>query len=150
MEFKFKRKYTKFFITAVILHTLILSFWLFFPKEVFINAQGKQTATLLAIVNCELILLFYLGLFRKKYYAYYNRITIKRSFFKTITINYSNITNLKEKNNDSILLGFGIRPSFTIYYKSPKNRNKKYIVRSDNNELLLKVIKNEIDISKIK
>ena len=150
MEFKFKRKYTNFSIIAIMLHLLILVFWLFFPTAHIFTPNGKKIATLLAVINCELILLFYLGLFKKKYYAYYDKLTIKRSLLKTLTIKYDRITTLKEKSNDSILFGFGERPSFVIYYKSAKNRNKKCTVRSDNNKLLLKVIKNEIDIAKIK
>ena len=116
MEFKFKRKYTTFFFLAIILHAIVLSFWLFFPKDILASTKGKQTITLLALANCELILLFYLGLFRKKYFAYYNKLIIKRSFIKNVTINYSNIEKIKEKNADTIILGFGNRPSFNIYY----------------------------------
>ena len=118
MEFKSKRKYTNFFIIAVLLHLLILSFWLLAPAAPFGGTNGKQTVTLLGFVNCELILIFYLGLFRKKYFAYYDKLVIKRSFFKTLTINYKDILNIKEKNNDTTFLTFGIRPSFKITYKN--------------------------------
>jgi len=148
MEFKFKRKFTKFFITAVILHLIVIAFWVFFPDDILHNIKGKQTITILALINCELLLIFYLGLFRKKYFAYYDKLIIKRSFFKNIHIPYNNITKIKEKPNDSILFGFGNRPSFKISHKSPTGKNKKNIIRTDNNELLLKIIKNEIDISK--
>lgn len=146
MEFKFKRKYTKFFILAVIVHALIVAYWLFFPVEILGSKQTKQVSTLLILINCELILIFYIGLFRKKYFAYYDKLVIKRSFFKTITIYYSEIQKIREHSRDTIFLGFGVRPSFTIYYK----KRKKITVRSDNSSLLLKVIKNEIDIAKIK
>lgn len=149
MEFKFKRKYTNFFIFALILHLAVLSFWLFFPNNAFANIIEKQTLSLIALINCELILLFYLGLFRKKYFAYYDKLIIKRSFFKTLIINYKDIHKIKEENNDTIFLTFGHRPSFTLFYKNQKGKNKKIIVRSDNNPLLLKVIKNEIDISNL-
>lgn len=149
MEFKSKRKYTKFFMLALALHLIVLCFYLFFPAKFLESAKAKDTISLLALVNCELILIFYLGLFRKKYFAYYDKLTIKRSFIKNFSINYSSITEIKEKKHDSIFLVFGTRPSFKIYYTTPKGKLKKVIIRSDNNELLLKVIKNEIDISKI-
>lgn len=148
MEFKFKRKYTNFIIIALILHSLVLSFWIFAPLEPFDGVPGKNTISLLGIINVELILIFYLGLYRKKYFAYYDKIIVRRSFLKTLTIKYSSITTIKEKNNDSILFGFGTRPSFTIYYKSETRRNKKQTIRPDNATLLLKVIKNEMEISK--
>jgi len=147
MEFKFKRKYTFFFFLAILLHVGALSFWLFSPDKWFNSPEVKKIVCLLILINIELILVFYLGLFRKKYHAYHDRITIRRSFFSGIVIFYKDIIRIKEKNNDSILLGFGHRPSFTIYYND--RRKKKYIVRADNTELLLKVIKNEIDIANL-
>ena len=145
MEFKSKRKYTNFFIITLLIHALIVAYWLFFPIEILGTQQTKQISTLLITINCELILIFYIGLFKKKYFAYYDKLVIKRSFFKTLTIYYSDINKIREYNNDTILLGFGKRPSFTIYYKK-----RKIIVRSDNNTLLLKVIKNEINIAQSK
>lgn len=150
MEFKFKRKYTNFFIIAVLLHLLVLAFWFLAPTAPFGGANGKQTVTLLSLINCELILIFYLGLFRKKYFAYYDKLVIKRSFFKTLTINYKDILNIKEKNNDTTFLTFGVRPSFKITYTKNNKAKKTQTIRSDNNPLLLKVIKNEIDIAKKK
>ena len=147
MEFKFKRKYTKFFMVALVLHLLIAAFWVFFPENLIKIKDGRQTITLLGIINCELILFFYLGLFRKKYFAYYDKLVIKRSLFPTVTILYKDITSIKERKTDSIILGFGTRPSFIIYHTDKMSKKKKYVVRTDNNELLLKVIKNEIDIS---
>lgn len=146
MEFKFKRKYTTFFFIAVIAHLLIVSYWLFFPVEILGTAQTKQISTLLITINCELILVFYIGLFKKKYFAYHDKLVIKRSFFTTITIFYSEIDKVREHSNDTIFLGFGSRPSFTIHYK----KRKKTTIRSDNSKLLLKVIKNELEIAKIK
>ena len=150
MEFKFKRKYTKFFGLALILHSLVLAFWLFFPESILASTKGKQTLTLLALINCELILIFYIGLFRKKYFAYHDKLIIKRSLLKTITIKYSKIKRIKEKSTDTILFGFGLLPSFIIYYNTNNNKNKKITIRADNSVLLLKVIKNEINISKVK
>jgi hypothetical protein len=147
MEFKFKRKYTSFFLLALILHVGVACFWFFAPNNIFQTSNGKQHITLLLLINCELILLFYFGLYRKKYFAYYNKLTIKRSLLKTISIDYKAITKIKENENDSIVLGFGKRPSFKIFYKNNTQKEKKYTVRSDNNELLLKVIKNEISIA---
>jgi len=142
MEFKSKRKYTRFFLFAIALHLIVLGFWFFFPDNILKNAEGKQTLTLLLLVNSELLLIFYIGLFKKKYYAFHDKIMIKRSLLKPIYISYNDITKIKERKKDSILLGFGTRPSFTIYY----NKRKKTI-RSDNNELFLKVIGNEREIS---
>ena len=122
MEFKFKRKYTKFAILTILLHTLVLIFWLFAPSYPFNGAQEKNTIALLSLINIELILVFYLGLYRRKYFAYYNQLKIKRSFFKTLTISYSSITTIKENDSDSILFGFGIRPSFIIYYKNSNGK----------------------------
>lgn len=150
MEFKFKRKYTSFAMLAMLLHILVLSFWLFAPSNIFESLKGKNTIALLALINVELILIFYLGLYRKKHFAYFDKLIIKRSFLKTLTIKYSSITTIKENHNDTVLFNFGHRPSFTIYYKNGNGRRKKQTIRSDNTELLLKVIKNEIDISKIK
>lgn len=146
MEFKFKRKYTFFFFLALLLHIAIIGSWFLLPKNVFGSLEEKKIIFLLILVNVELILIFYLGLFRKKYYTYFDKILVKRSFFRDIVTSYKDITKIKEKNSDSILLGFGRRPSFTIYYQT--NKRKKYVVRSDNTELLLKVIKNEMNISK--
>ena len=148
MEFKFKRKYTFFFFLVLLLHVSVLSFWIFSPDSLFDNLEKKKIIFLLVISNIELLLIFYLGLFRKKYYAYHDKILIKRSFFSNVIISYKDIIRIKERNSDSILLGFGHRPSFTIYYFDKKR--KKETIRTDNNDLLLKVIKNEIDISKIK
>ena len=146
MEFKFKRKFTIFFIIALVLHATVVAFWLFFPNNILPDTKIKQTVTLLIVANIELLLIFYLGLIRRKYFAYYNKLIIKRSFVKNIIISYDNIDKIKEKNNDSILLGFGKRPSFKIYCKN----KKKYTIRTDNNELLLKIIKNEMEISQSK
>ena len=148
MEFKFKRKYTNFAIIAIILHALVLSFWLFAPSNLFIDFKEKNTIALLTLINVELILIFYIGLYRKKHFAYFDKLIIKRSFLKTLTIKYSSITTIKENKNDTIILGFGHRPSFTIIYTNDKGKRKKQVIRSDNTELLMKVIKNEIDISK--
>ena len=147
MEFKFKRKYTFFFFLALSLHILVLTLWFALPDQIFRDSEIKKLIFLLVTINIELILVFYLGLFKKKYYAYYDRLLIKRSFFTNTLISYKDITRIKERNSDTILLGFGHRPSFVIYYRT--KRLKKCIIRSDNTELLLKVIKNEIDISKL-
>lgn len=150
MEFKFKRKYTFFFLFAIVLHALAVGFWFFVPKEVFNGMDGKKTVCLLILINIELILIFYLGLFRKKYYAFHDKLVIKRSFFGNVVISYKDITSIKEKNSDSILLGFGNRPSFTIYYKPQQKAKSKCTVRTDNNKLLLKVLKNEVNITQKK
>ncbi len=147
MEFKFKRKYTFFFFIALLLHLLVISFWFFFPNDLLKSAHEKQTITLIALINCELILIFYLGLFRQKYYAYHDKLIIKRSLFKDTTINYSTINKIKDNPRDTIFLVFGHRPSFTIYYTEKNNKKKKIIIRSDNSKLLQTIIKNEINIS---
>lgn len=147
MEFKFKRKYTFFFLFAILLHALVVCLWLFAPIELFKDTDGKKFICLLALINIELILVFYLGLFRKKYYAFFDKLVVKRSLLKNFAISYKDILSIKERNSDSILLGFGRRPSFTIYYKSQIKKRGKYTVRTDNNELLLKVLKNEINVS---
>lgn len=147
MEFKFRRKYTNFFIFALVIHIVILAFWLLSPIEMFTNEEAKKTICLLILINTELVLVFYLGLFRKKYYAYHDKLIVKRSFFTNIVISYKDITRIRERLTDTILLGFGHCPSFTIYYQNPKR--KKYTIRSDNSELLLKIIKNEIDIANL-
>lgn len=149
MEFKFKRKYTKFFFAAIFLHVLVLCFWMFAPNNLFGVAKAKKIITLLALVNCELILIFFLGLYRKKFFVFHDKISIKRSLFSTITIDYKTITEIIENENDTIFLGTGHRPSFKILYKTKFGKIKKYTIRSDNNKLLLKVIKNEIEIAKI-
>lgn len=146
MEFKFRRKYTFFFFGALLLHIAALYTWLFTDESSFGSLEHKKIICLLIVLNIELTLILYLGLFRKKYHAYYDKISIKRAFFPTKVISYKDIITIKERPNDSILLGFGIRPSFTIYYAN--KRRKKYTIRSDNNELLLRVIKNEIEITK--
>jgi hypothetical protein len=64
-----------------------------------------------------------------------------------IIISYKDITRIKEKGSDTALLGLIHRPSFTIYCS--KGKTKKYTIRSDNNELLLNTIRNEINILKI-
>ena len=149
MEFKFKRKYTTFFLLAVILHALVLCFWLVAPEDLFNSSNGKETVTLLSIAICEALLTFFLGLQRRKYYAYYDKLTIKRSLLRTITIDYKSIIEIKEKPNDTVLLIFGNRPSFKIIYTSKSNRKKQQTIRSDNNDLLLKVIRNEISIANL-
>ena len=149
MEFKFKRKYTFFFFLVLLLHIALLSLWFFSPKKLFPSEESKRIICLLILINIELLLVFYLGLFRKKYYAFHDKILIKRSFYSDIVISYKDIKTINEKKSDSILLGFGTRPSFTIYYQDSKKR-KKHTIRTDNSELLLKVIKNEINIAKIK
>ncbi len=144
MEFKFRRKYTAFFFLAIILHIAAVAFWVMAPESLYKTIEAKKTITLLLVVNIELLLLFYLGLFRKKYYSFHDRILIKRSFLPDIIISYKDITRIKERPSDSVILGFGKRPSFVVYYETPKR--KKYTFRSDNYELLLKVIKNEMEI----
>ena len=146
MEFKFKRKYTKFFMVAIILHLFIVAFLVFVPESAIKFKDGKKTIAILSLINCELILIFYLGLFRKKYFAYHDKILIKRSLLPSLTIDYKNILSIKEKKSDSILFGFGIRPSFTIYYTSKNSKRKKHVIRADNTQLLLTTIKNEINI----
>ena len=107
MQFKFKRKYTSFFILALFLHVSILLFWLTAPENVFGIAKGRDIITLFSIINCELILIIFIGLQRKKFFAYYDKLIIKRSLFKTMVIDYKSISKIKEQNNDSVLLGFG-------------------------------------------
>ena len=150
MEFRFRRKYTGFFIFAAILHLLVLAFWMFFPEKILEKTKDKAFFTLLALINVELILLLCLGLFRRRYIATCNDLTIKRSLIKNVVIPYGTILNIKEKSHDSILFGWGLRPSFKISYISPNGKKKKINVRCDNTALLLKVLKNEMDISKIK
>ena len=142
MEFKFKRKYSRFFFMALILHIILITLWFVIPEKTFGDKNHKNLTFFLVLTNVELLLIFYLGLFRKKYHAFHDKLLIKRSFFSDIVISYKDITRIKEKQGDTILLGFGHRPSFTIYFST-----KKITIRSDNNALLLKVIKNEIDIS---
>lgn len=149
MEFKFKRKYTGFFFLAVFLLTIVISFWVLAPQNIFGASNAKQLITSLGFANSALILILYLGLLRKKYFAYYDKLTIKRSLFKTLTIEYNSIKNIKEKENDTIFLIFGQRPSFKIYYTNKNGKEKKYTVRTDNNKLLLKVIRNEISIANL-
>ena len=148
MEFKFKRKYTLFFFFALILNISAILFWFLSPEDLFNNLEDKKIIFLLIFTNIELLLVFYLGLFRKKYYAYHDKLLIKKSLFPDTIISYKDITAIKERNNDTVFLGFGHRPSFTIYYKNPKRR--KITIRSDNSALILKVIKTEIDIAKTK
>ena len=147
MEFKFKRKYTFFFIFALVLHIGLLAFWVFTPQNFFNSAEEKQTICLLVLVNIELISLLYIGLFRKKICAYHDKIVVKRALLSDILISYKDIIQIKENTTDAVLLGFGNRPSFTVYYQ--KGKRKKYTLRADNNNLLLKIVKNEIDISKL-
>lgn len=149
MEFRFRRKYTGFFFIALILHIAILCFWLLTPNNIFSDKGNKILITLLAIANCEVLLAFYLGLFRKKYYAFYDKLIIKRSFLKNKIIDYKSITKIKENEKDSIVLGFGTRPSFKLYYTNRLGKETSTVVRADNNNLLLKVIKNEIQISNL-
>lgn len=143
MEFKSKRKYTKFFLLAILLHSMILAYWFLFPETFLTYANEKTTIVIVATITCELILIFYIGLYRGKYYAYHDHLLIKQSLVKNKKINYKDITRIQENPNDSIVLWFGRRPSFTIYHN-----NKRTILRSDNNQLMLQVINNELEIAK--
>lgn len=147
MEFKFKRKYTDFFIFALLLHISVLVFWLFFPYTLLGSPKDKVFFTLLALLNVELILLICLGLFKQKYIVLYNKLIIKRMLAKNITITYGTILNIKENPNDSIIFGFGSRPSFSITYIDEKRKKRKVLVRCDNAKLLLQIIKNEMKIA---
>lgn len=150
MEFKFKRKYTFLFLVALALHALVLSYYFLFPHVLSIKSYDKETITLLLLANVELILFFYLGLFRKKYFAYHDKLIVKRSLLVDIHLFYEKITAIRENKNDSVLLGFGRQPSFTVYYTCIKNnKRKKITIRTNNNELLLKVLKNEMNIAKV-
>lgn len=148
MEFKFKRKYDVLFFFALILHVLVLGFWFFFPNSNFQDKNHKLTIILLLLINVELILALVIVLHKKKYYAFYNNLTIKRAFLKNLSIPYVNIDKISEKSSDSIFLCFGSRPSFKIFYRNQSGRIKKYTIRSDNNVLILKTIKNELEILK--
>lgn len=147
MEFKFKRKYNLFFITALFLHLAVVAFWFLFPQSAFSSINAKKNTCLLILINVELILLFYLGMFRKKYYVFHNRMVIKHAFLKSVIISYKDITSIKEKNSDSLLFGIGKRPSFVIYYQV-NGRKRRRTIRTDNTILLLKVLKNELQILK--
>lgn len=143
MEFKFKRKYASFHLMVIILHLLVVAFWLLFPYLVRGTPKDRVFFTLLALVNVEFIILLYLGLFTKKYIAYYDKLIIKRALAKSTTITYGTILNIKENIKDS-----KSQSSFQITYIGNNRKKHKVTVRCDNTELLLKVIKNEIKIAK--
>lgn len=147
MQFKFKRKYNLFFVIALFLHLSLVAYWFLFPQSAFSSINAKKTSCLLILINIELILLCYLGMFRKKYFVFHNRMVVKHTFLKNTVISYKDITSIKERKNDSLLFGIGKRSSFVIFYNVNK-RKKRYTVRTDNTELLLKILKNELEIAK--
>ena len=104
MEFKFKRKYTFFFLFAILLHALAAAFWILVPEELFDGVDGKKIVFLLILINIELILIFYLGLFRKKYYAFHDKLVVKRSFFGNVIISYKDITSPPNKKTHIFIL----------------------------------------------
>lgn len=145
MEFKFKRKYTSLFIVALLFHIALATIWITPLEVLFPSTEIKHTICFLILVNIELIIVLYVSLFRKKYYTYHDRIQVKRVFLQDLSISYKDIAKIVEHGNDTVLLAFGKRPSFTLYFHNGKRR--KYTIRSDNNELMLKIIKNEINIA---
>ena len=148
MEFKFKRKYDGLFFFALILHTLVAALYIFFPKINFLDPNHKLTIILLLLINIELILALVIVINKKKYHVFYNNLTVCRTFLKNLSIPFTSIDKISEKNSDSILLFFGNRPSIKIFYRNKSGRIRSHTVRSDNNALLLKTIQNELKILK--
>lgn len=145
MEFKFKRKYTSLFFVGLLFHIALAAVWITPLESLFPSTEMKNKICLLVLVNIELLIFLYVGLFRKKYYTFHDKIQVKRTFLQDLTISYKDIAKIIERENDTILLAFGKRPSFTLYFHNGKRR--KYTIRSDNNELMIKIIKNEININ---
>lgn len=142
MKFTFKRKYTSSLIIFLILVGLSIAFYFVGPKFISREDMFFKQVLFISIADSCLITLFVLGLYRVNYYLYHDRMEIKKSLRKTISLNYNQIKEMVEYPNDTVILMFGTRPSFKVRYQIG-NRTKNYRIRVSNHELLKLVIENE-------
>lgn len=142
MRFIFKRKYTLSFLVFALLISIAVAFFFIGPKFIDKDEQFFTNVLIASIADITLITIFILGLYRVNYYLYHDHLEIRRSFFKSIKLNYSQIKEFTEYPNDSIFFIFGKRPSFKIKYEQG-NKIKKYRIRIANHELFRLVMENE-------
>lgn len=142
MKFTFKRKYTSSFFVFLILIGLSVSFFFFGPRFIDKSEDFFKQALWVSLADSLLILLIIIGSNRVNYYLYHDKIIIKKSLRKTISLEYDQIKDITELPHDTILFMFGTRPSFKIKYQKG-NKIKKYRIRVANHELLKLVLENE-------
>ena len=147
MKFVFRRKYTVPFMLFLLLAALCFAFYYFGPR--FITNQNSdffRNVLLISLVDSLLVVMFITGLHRVNYFLYHDHLLIKRSFFKPIRLNYTQIKKVNEVKNDKVFLIFGNRPSFKLKYET-EGRIKNYRIRLANHELFKLVLENEKKIS---
>ena len=107
MRFIFKRKYTLSFLVFLLLISLATAFYFVAPN--FINRDQKffNDILVVSLVDILLISIFILRLYRVNYYLYNDHIEIRRSFLKSIKLEYSQIKEFTEYPNDAIFFIFG-------------------------------------------
>lgn len=142
MKFTFKRKYTLSFFVFLVLIGLSLTFYFMGPK--FINKSDEffNQTLWVSLADSLLIMLIIIGSNRVNYYLYHDKMIIKKSLRRTVTLEYSQIKDIIEYPNDTIIFMFGTRPSFKLKYQK-SNKIKNYRVRVSNHELLKLVLENE-------
>ncbi len=142
MKFIFKRKYTLSFLVFTLLISIAITFYFVGPR--FIDREHNFFVNVLiaSIADITLITIFILGLYRVNYYLYHDHLEIRRSFLRSIKLNYEQIKEFIEYPNDSIIFIFGNRPSFKIRYQK-ENKIKNYRIRIENHELFKLVMENE-------
>lgn len=145
MKFVFKRKYTGMFFVTLILIGISIAFYFLGPNYIEAETMFFIQALVVSLIDVLLILIFILGLYRVNYYLYHDRIEIHRSLRKKTVLNYSNIQEIIEMPDDTIIFIFGKRPSFKIKYKQG-NHTKNYRIRVANHNLLKLVLSNEKQI----
>lgn len=145
MKFVFKRKYTGIFFVTLLLIGLTAAFYVHGPDFIKEETLFFIQASVLALIDVFVILMFIFGLYKVNYYLYHDRIEIHRSCRKKLIIPYNNIKQVTEIPNDTIILIFGRRPSFKIKYTRGR-RTKKHYIRVANHELLKLVLTNEKQI----
>lgn len=142
MRFIFKRKYTLSFLIFLLLISIAVSFYLVGPKFIDRESSFFTNTLIISIVDITLITIFILGLYRVNYYLYHDHLEIRRSFLKSIKLEYSQIKEFVEYPNDSIFFIFGKRPSFKIKYNSG-HKTKNYRIRIAKHDLFKLVMENE-------
>jgi hypothetical protein len=126
----------------LVLIAISVAFYIVGPKFIDKDANFFIQVLLIYLADSLLITLIIIGSMRVNYYLYHDKIVIKKSLRRTVTLNYDQILNITEYPNDTIIFMFGTRPSFKIRYRNG-NIAKFYRIRVANHELFKLVLENE-------
>lgn len=150
MELNFKRNYDKFFIFLLIIGIIAVVIT-FFPglfDQVDPNSFPHIYIYIITWFNVALLCITYFGVTKRAHTVTVKQLTIKRSLFKNLVIDYDKISSSHLNENGKTFLIFGKLPVLTVTYNK-NNRHKKIKLRAEKIRLLAKIIENENKIHTI-